>query len=120
TCKDERQRMASTEEMLEELLNIEVELQDVQDQIKIFFDRQEKLHDRQSELKSLLENCESSGNHASSGPVVSSENWSGPFEWDSEADDVRFNVFGISTYRANQREVSAISIIWLTASLSFH
>ncbi|CAK9140568.1 unnamed protein product [Ilex paraguariensis] len=96
--------MASTEEMLEELLNIEVELQDVQDQIKIFFDRQEKLHDRQSELKSLLENCESSGNHASSGPVVSSENWSGPFEWDSEADDVRFNVFGISTYRANQRE----------------
>ena len=81
------------------------------DQIKIFLDRQEKLHDRQSELKSLLENCESSGNHASSGPVVSSENWSGPFEWDSEADDVRFNVFGISTYRPNQREVSAISII---------
>lgn len=36
------------------------------------------------------------------------ENWSGTFEWDSRADDVRLNVFGIPVYRANQREVIAL------------
>ncbi|KAA8528189.1 hypothetical protein F0562_035560 [Nyssa sinensis] len=97
--------MASTEEILEELLNVEVELQDVQDQIKILLDQQEKLYERQSELKTLLEDCNASGSTGNDGTVVAVENWSGPFEWDSQADDLRFNVFGISTYRANQREI---------------
>ena len=73
-------------------------------------DRQEKLYERQSELKVLLEDCEASGSPRSDGTTVSVENCSGPFEWDSQADDVRFNIFGISKYRANQREVSAIPV----------
>ncbi|PSS11760.1 Mediator of RNA polymerase II transcription subunit like [Actinidia chinensis var. chinensis] len=97
--------MAATGAILEELLNVEVELQDVQDQIKILLDRQEKLYERQSELKVLLEDCEASGSPRSDGTTVSVENCSGPFEWDSQADDVRFNIFGISKYRANQREI---------------
>ncbi|XP_057251044.1 ATP-dependent DNA helicase Q-like 2 isoform X2 [Beta vulgaris subsp. vulgaris] len=33
------------------------------------------------------------------------ENWSGSFGWDSQADDLRLNIFGISSFRANQREI---------------
>ena len=73
-------------------------------------DRQEKLHERQSELKTLLEACKGSGSPVKDGASVAVENWSGPFDWDAQADDVRFNIFGISTYRANQREVSAFAI----------
>ncbi|KAM7490721.1 hypothetical protein LguiA_033642 [Lonicera macranthoides] len=94
-----------TEDILEELLNVEVELQDVQDQLQVLLDRQEKLYERQSELKAVLENCEASEIPDKDGPPSSAENWSGPFDWDSQADDVRFNIFGISTYRANQREI---------------
>lgn len=75
------------------------------EQINALLEQQEKLCERQSELKALLEQNESSRKHVVNEVSVSSENWSGPFEWDSEADDVRFNVFGISAYRANQREV---------------
>uniref|UniRef100_A0A5B6YTR0 ATP-dependent DNA helicase n=2 Tax=Davidia involucrata TaxID=16924 RepID=A0A5B6YTR0_DAVIN len=97
--------MGSTEEILEELLNVEVELQDVQDQIKLLLDRQENLYERQSELKALLEDCNASGSTGNDGTAVVAENWSGTFEWDFQADDLKFNVFGISTYRANQREI---------------
>lgn len=69
-------------------------------------ERQEKLYERKSELKGILEACEESGNQVNNGAPSTVENWSGPFEWDSEADDVRLNIFGISTYRANQREVN--------------
>jgi len=69
-------------------------------------ERQENLYERKSELSAILEACKESGNEA--GNVASSavEDWSGTFEWDSEANDVRLNVFGISSYRANQREVT--------------
>lgn len=77
------------------------------EQINALLEQQEKLCERQSELKDLLEQNESSRKHGVDEASVSSENWSGSFEWDSEADDVRFNVFGISAYRANQREVGA-------------
>lgn len=77
------------------------------EQINALLEQQEKLCERQSELKALLEQNESSRKHGVDEASVSSENWSGSFEWDSEADDVRFNVFGISAYRANQREVGA-------------
>ncbi|TMW97445.1 hypothetical protein EJD97_005505 [Solanum chilense] len=97
--------MGRTEELLEELVNVEVELQDVQDQIKYLLDRQEKLHERQFELKALVESCESSSGRASDAAAVPVDDWSRPFEWDSQADDIRFNVFGISKYRANQREI---------------
>ncbi|KAL3818387.1 hypothetical protein ACJIZ3_004292 [Penstemon smallii] len=98
--------MGKTEEMLTELLGVEMELQDVQEQIKLLLDQQEKLYERQSELKALLESNESSRSNGDDDETcVSVENWSGPFEWDSEADDVRFNIFGIPDYRANQREI---------------
>ncbi|XP_031247124.1 mediator of RNA polymerase II transcription subunit 34-like [Pistacia vera] len=93
------------EEILQELDSVNVELQLVQDQIKHLLDRQEKLQDRQSELKAVLEACEASVSPTQCGGSVSVEDWSGPFEWDSRADDVRLNVFGISSYRANQREI---------------
>ncbi|CAI9096937.1 OLC1v1033201C1 [Oldenlandia corymbosa var. corymbosa] len=96
---------SDTEAILEELLGVELELQDVQDQLNVLLGRQDKLYERQSELKSLLESSKSSGSPGSDGTPASSENWSGNFEWDSQADDIRFNVFGIPTYRANQREI---------------
>lgn len=69
-------------------------------------ERQEQLHERKSELKAILEACEEeSGDQANGGASSAVENWCGPFEWDSQADDVRLNIFGISSYRANQREV---------------
>ncbi|WCJ20620.1 ATP-dependent DNA helicase Q-like 2 [Euphorbia peplus] len=94
--------MDNTEEILHELENVEAEIQDVQDQIQLLLERQEKLYERQSDLKAILEACKEDVPFPSSTPV---ENWTGPFEWDDEADRVKFNVFGISTYRANQREI---------------
>ncbi|KAI3848093.1 hypothetical protein MKX03_035762 [Papaver bracteatum] len=91
--------------VVEELMTIEVELEEVQDQIKILLDRQEKLYERQSELKSLLDECKTFGSPSGVGVPLPVENWSGQFEWDSKADEVRFNTFGIPTYRANQREI---------------
>lgn len=78
------------------------------DQLNILLERQDKLYERQSELKALLAICQSSRGPGNDGTVASIENWSGTFEWDSQADDIRFNVFGIATYRANQREVGLI------------
>ncbi|XP_049376609.1 ATP-dependent DNA helicase Q-like 2 isoform X4 [Solanum stenotomum] len=104
--------MGRTEELLEELVNVEVELQDVQDQIKYLLDRQEKLHERQFELKALVESCESSSGPGSDNAAVPVDDWSRPFEWDSQADDIRFNVFGISKYRANQREEAHCCSQW--------
>ena len=78
------------------------------DQVNMLLEQQEKLYDRQSELKALLEACKGSRDPVTDGASSTVENWSGPFEWDSEADDMRFNVFGISAYRANQREVSSL------------
>ncbi|KAK1304663.1 Mediator of RNA polymerase II transcription subunit 34 [Acorus calamus] len=92
-------------DVLAELQIVEAELEDVQDQIKILLDRQEKLYERQSELSALLEECKAFTDHASGDTSAAAEDWSGTFEWDSRADDIRFNVFGISTYRANQREI---------------
>ncbi|XP_015891701.3 ATP-dependent DNA helicase Q-like 2 isoform X1 [Ziziphus jujuba] len=97
--------MEAQETLLEELLNVEVEIQDVEEQMKILLQRQDTLYERQSQLKALLEASEGSEYPAKDTASTTVENWSGSCEWDSEADDVRFNVFGISTYRANQREI---------------
>lgn len=78
------------------------------DQIKALLDRQEGLHKRQSELKALLEECEASKSTAQVDSSVATDDWSADFEWDSRAEDIRFNVFSISSYRANQREVSIL------------
>ncbi|KAL9664806.1 hypothetical protein QQ045_020214 [Rhodiola kirilowii] len=95
----------ASDEMLEELHNVEVELQDVQDQINMLLDQQDKLYQRQSELRVLLEQCSTSTEPVENGGPPSVEDWAGSFEWDTEADNIRFNVFGISSYRANQREI---------------
>lgn len=86
-------------------------------QISALIEHQDRLYERKSELKTLLKAVAASGS-----PVASSsgsdanaiENWSESFEWDSRADDVRFNVFGISKYRANQREVSNFCICFFS------
>ncbi|KAK9095662.1 hypothetical protein Scep_027131 [Stephania cephalantha] len=93
------------DEIMEELLQVEAELIDVQEEIKILLARQDKLYERQSELQRILEECKESRSTENGGPSISVENWSGSFEWDSRADDIRLNIFGISTYRANQREI---------------
>lgn len=82
------------------------------DQIKILLDQQERLYERQSELQALLEASKGLGPPVN-GASTAAEDWSGSFEWDSRADDIRFNVFGISTYRANQREVTSIVAFFL-------
>ncbi|CAK7355947.1 unnamed protein product [Dovyalis caffra] len=101
--------METEEDALEELLNVETEIEDVQDQIKLLLDRQEKLYERQSELKFLLEAYKTSGagNSVDENASCSSslEDWSGSFEWDSQADYVRLNIFGIPSYRQNQKEI---------------
>lgn len=81
------------------------------DQIKELIEHQEMLQERKSHLRSLLDGLKESEENAT---PVATENWSRSFEWDSRADDIRFNVFGISSYRANQREVinTNISFQW--------
>ncbi|XP_016201261.1 mediator of RNA polymerase II transcription subunit 34 [Arachis ipaensis] len=94
-----------TNEVLQELLKVEVDIQDVQEQIRVLVERQEKLYEKKSELSAILEACRESGNEVNNGASISVENWSGEFQWDSQADDLRLNIFGISSYRANQREI---------------
>lgn len=95
-----------SEAIQEELQNLDVELKDVQGQISALIEHQDRLYERKSELKTLLKALAASGSPvASSGGSSAIENWSETFEWDSRADDVRFNVFGISKYRANQNEI---------------
>ncbi|EEF42467.1 ATP-dependent DNA helicase Q-like 2 [Ricinus communis] len=93
--------------LLQELENVEAEIQDVQEEIQVLLERQEKLNERKSELKAILETCSSSTRRgAPSSPTTASDiNWSGPFEWDAQADRDKFHVFGITSYRPNQREI---------------
>ncbi|KAG6521122.1 hypothetical protein ZIOFF_018188 [Zingiber officinale] len=97
--------MEAADVVAEELLCVEAELQDVQGQIQALLDRQVKLCERQSELKALLEECEASQDAVHDNRTTSTDDWSSNFEWDSRAEDVGFNVFGITSYRANQREI---------------
>ncbi|CAN7030951.1 unnamed protein product [Brassica rapa subsp. trilocularis] len=97
-----------SEAIQDELQSLELEINDVQGQISALIEHQDRLYERKSELKTLLKAVAASVTPvASSCPDSSSavENWSEPFEWDSRADDIRFNIFGISKYRANQREI---------------
>uniref|UniRef100_A0A0E0EBZ6 DNA 3'-5' helicase n=1 Tax=Oryza meridionalis TaxID=40149 RepID=A0A0E0EBZ6_9ORYZ len=87
-----------------ELLLVQAELDDIQGQISALIDRQEELYERESQLKAMLEVSKASNNTINNTPSVVPKDWSGSFLWDSRADDIRFNVFGISSYRQNQRE----------------
>ncbi|KFK44909.1 hypothetical protein AALP_AA1G318600 [Arabis alpina] len=98
-----------SETIQEELQSLDLELKDVQGQISALIEHQDRLYERKSELKTLLKALVASGSPVASSGGSSSvnaiENWSGTFEWDSRGDDVRFNVFGISKYRSNQKEI---------------
>ncbi|KAG5389031.1 hypothetical protein IGI04_030572 [Brassica rapa subsp. trilocularis] len=111
-----------SEAIQDELQSLELEINDVQGQISALIEHQDRLYERKSELKTLLKAVAASVTPvASSCPDSSSavENWSEPFEWDSRADDIRFNIFGISKYRANQREKANVSILfpWMTRQI---
>ncbi|XP_039823034.1 ATP-dependent DNA helicase Q-like 2 isoform X2 [Panicum virgatum] len=97
--------MEDEENIEEELFLVESQLHDIQGQIKTLLDRQEELYERQLQLKALLEVSKMSRNKSNYGSSVTLEDWSGSFPWDSQADDTRFNVFGITSYRSNQREI---------------
>jgi len=97
--------MEDEENIEEELFLVESQLHDIQGQIKTLLDRQEELSERQLQLKALLEVSKMSRNKSNYGSSVTLEDWSGSFPWDSQADDTRFNVFGITSYRSNQREI---------------
>lgn len=97
--------MEEEENIEEELLLVESQLNGLQDKIKTLLDQQEELYERQAQLKALLEISKTSRDTSNSAPSVALEDWSGKFSWDSQADDTRFNVFGISSYRSNQREI---------------
>ncbi|KAK2373632.1 RECQ helicase L2 [Trifolium repens] len=97
--------MEENYEVLEELHNVEAELEDVQEQIRALLEKQERLYERKSELNSILEACKDSENQVNNASSSTVENWNGPFEWDSQADDLRLNIFGIASYRANQKEI---------------
>ncbi|VAI04435.1 unnamed protein product [Triticum turgidum subsp. durum] len=97
--------MEEEEIIEEELLLVESQLNGLQDKIKTLLDQQEELYERQAQLKALLEISKTSRDTSNSAPSVPLEDWSGKFSWDSQVDDTRFNVFGISSYRSNQREI---------------
>ncbi|VAH92540.1 unnamed protein product [Triticum turgidum subsp. durum] len=97
--------MEDEENIEEELLLVESQLNGLQDKIKTLLDQQEELYERQAQLKAMLEISKTSRDASNSAPSVALEDWSGKFSWDSQADDTRFNVFGISSYRSNQREI---------------
>lgn len=84
-------------------------------QIRDLLEHQEKLYQQKSELQSLLEACKEStvnnGNANNQTALGHAENWAGSFEWDAQADDIRLNIFGIPTYRVNQKEVRIILIV---------
>lgn len=97
------------EEFEQQLQIVEEELQQVRVQISDLLEQQEKLNCQKSELQSLLKACRLSTGHAQNAGNVAAEGrpdyWAGSFEWDQQANDIRLNVFGISTYRVNQREI---------------
>ncbi|CAL5048795.1 unnamed protein product [Urochloa decumbens] len=97
--------MEDEENIEEELFLVESQLHEIQGEIKTLLDRQEELYERQSQLKALLEVSKISTNKSNCESSVTLEDWSGSFPWDSQADDTRFNVFGINSYRSNQREI---------------
>ncbi|KAL5550533.1 hypothetical protein UlMin_000709 [Ulmus minor] len=90
--------MEVKEILQEELLNVEVEIHDVEEQISMLLDKQERVYERQSEIKALLEASKESGDRVKDNTSTTVENWSGAFEWDYEADDVRFTNIVINFY----------------------
>ncbi|KAI5071425.1 hypothetical protein GOP47_0013676 [Adiantum capillus-veneris] len=99
------------QEVDEQLRLVNKELIQVQEQLDYLLERQETLLEQQTELQCLLDSmCDASkeGNNSvrqKDAAESSEKNWTGPFRWNKEADSTLLNVFGISSYRTNQREI---------------
>ncbi|KAJ7554996.1 hypothetical protein O6H91_05G018700 [Diphasiastrum complanatum] len=88
---------------------VEAELQEVQDQINSLLEHQGRLLEQKSELLNLIRSCKVSKHEnlwtdEKTGRPIQ-EDWTRSFEWDQQAQDILLNVFGISSYRTNQREI---------------
>ncbi|KAG0625747.1 hypothetical protein M758_2G078000 [Ceratodon purpureus] len=97
-------------ELQDELRLVQQELQQVQDNIESLLQTQESLFLREAELEQQLSLCRDVAAHDESGGTVGAsmlgrEDWSGTFEWDERAADIRLNLFGIKSYRQNQHEI---------------
>ncbi|XP_024516913.1 mediator of RNA polymerase II transcription subunit 34 isoform X2 [Selaginella moellendorffii] len=90
------------EEVALRLEAVDAELQGVQAQIAVLCDRQARLLEEQAELRQLIDCCRAS---EEDDIQIIEQDWSGNFEWDNEASNLLLNVFGISTFRRNQREI---------------
>ncbi|KAL3687443.1 hypothetical protein R1sor_013752 [Riccia sorocarpa] len=97
----------ASDDIAQQLQLVQQELNQVNDQISTLFQHQANLEQQRDELQALLESCrEQEGNGPPRGSSSSTkENWAGSFEWDERAADLRLNIFGISSYRTNQREI---------------
>ncbi|KAL2629458.1 hypothetical protein R1flu_014144 [Riccia fluitans] len=97
----------ASEDIAQQLQLVQQELNQVNDQISTLLQHQENLEQQRDELQALLESCrEQEGIGPVSGSSSSTkENWTGSFEWDERAAELRLNIFGINSYRPNQREI---------------
>lgn len=97
-------------DLKQQLRLVDQELHQVQDQIQSLLQHQESLLEQQAELQQLIASCRDVAAHDENGngPGASKSggvNWSGSFEWDNRAADIRLNLFGIKSYRQNQHEI---------------
>ncbi|CAM6096594.1 unnamed protein product [Calypogeia fissa] len=94
----------------QQLQFVQTELNHVQDQMSALVELEKSLLEQRDELRILLEfrrqGTVQEANGSSAGVSRTTHtDWSGKFEWDESAADLRLNVFGISSYRTNQREI---------------
>jgi len=94
----------------QQLRLVEQELHQVQDQIQSLLQHQESLLEQQAELQTLLTSCRDVAAYDEGGDLAGAsksgkDDWSGSFEWDKRAADLRLNLFGIKSYRRNQLEI---------------
>ncbi|KAH7439704.1 hypothetical protein KP509_04G073400 [Ceratopteris richardii] len=99
------------EEVEEQLRSVNQELLQVEEQLEQLLERQQMLLEQQTELQCLLDSmCDSKSEHANTigqkdDAADSAKTWTGTFPWDKEADSALLNIFGLSSYRTNQREI---------------
>lgn len=89
---------------------MEQELHQVQDNIQSLLQHQETLLEQQASLQQQLSLYRDVAAYDENGGTVGAsksgkEDWSGTFEWDKRAADIRLNLFGIKSYRQNQHEI---------------
>jgi ATP-dependent DNA helicase Q1 len=87
------------------------------EQIQSLIERQEKLLEQKAELQNLLDAfCDAREEDVKVGKSEDTveeteEHWKQSFSWEKEANDVLLNIFGLRSFRANQREVRCFHYI---------